>query len=243
MTDDLWKGLRNAARIRLTQRNYRQTSLAERLVTEGVEISELIAADRNALALQWIPGVEIFPRRVFPQRHRGFFGELARQNEGALSEIGLWPEQWATATMWGGSGKGFHIHPPFLPEGIPAEDWFRRLYIEEPQNFALRPYAKEQWDVMFFIQGSAEMILVDERAGLERRVMRFLVEGDNRRSPNNAGIIIPAGVAHALRAESSEDVIMVYGTSTPFNPAFEGRIESGLETCPLPPEWEDYLGG
>ena len=87
----------------------------------------------------------------------------------------------------------------------------------------------------------AEMILVDERAGLERRVMRFIIEGDNRRGANNAGVVIPAGVAHALRAESSEDVIMVYGTSTSFNPAFEGRIESGLETAQLPPEWEKYI--
>ena len=87
------------------------------------------------------------------------------------------------------------------------------------------------------------MILVDERAGMERRIMRFIIEGDNRRGANNAGVVIPAGVAHALRAESSEDVIMVYGTSTSFNPAFEGRIESGLETAQLPPEWEQYLFG
>ena len=116
-----------------------------------------------------------------------------------------------------------------------------RLYLQEPHHFALRPYALEQWDVMFFLQGSAEMILVDERVGLERRVMRFIIEGDNRRGANNAGVVIPAGVAHALRAESGEDLIMVYGTSTQFNPGFEGRIESGLETAQLPPEWMAYL--
>ena len=242
MTDELWKGLRDSARSRLTQRNYHQQSLAERLATSGVEVAELIAADRMALATHWIPGVEIFPRRVYPQRHRGFFGEFARQSEGPLAEIGLWPGQWATATMWAGSGKGFHIHPPHVPEGTAPEAWFRRLFVEEPRHFALRPYDREQWDVMFFVQGSAEMLLVDERAGLERRVMRFLIEGDNRRGANNAGVVIPAGVAHALRAESSEDVIMVYGTSTHFNPAFEGRIESGLETAQLPPEWAGYLG-
>jgi len=239
MMDDLWKGLRKSARANLTQRNYQQTSLAERLATTGVEVAELISADRAALC--WIPGVEIFPRRIYPQRHRGFFGEFARQNDGKLAEIGLWPSQWATATMWAGSGKGFHIHPPCIPEGTSAEAWFRRLFLEEPRNFALRPYDREQWDVMFFVQGSAEMILVDEREGLERRVMRFIIEGDNRRGSSNAGVVIPAGVAHALRAESSEDVIMVYGTSTSFNPAFEGRIESGLETAQLPAEWEKYI--
>jgi hypothetical protein len=36
---------------------------------------------------------------------------------------------------------------------------------------------------------------------------------------------------------------MVYGTSTVFNPPFEGRIASGVEACPLPQEWQDYLGG
>ena len=239
MTDDLWKGLRESARASLTQRNYQQTSLAERVGTTGVEVSELISADRATLS--WIPGVEIFSRRVYPQRHRGFFSELARENEGALAAIGLWPSQWATATMWAGSGKGFHIHPPHIPEGTTPEAWFRRLFVEEPNNFALRPYDGEQWDVMFFLQGSAEMFLVDERMGMERRVMRFIIEGDNRRSANNAGVVIPAGVGHALRAESSEDVIMVYGTSTKFNPAFEGRIESGLETAQLPPEWEKFL--
>ena len=239
MTDDLWKGLRGPARARLTQRDYQLYSLADRLATTGVEVAELLAADRSTL--DWIPGVEIFPRRVHPQRHRGFFGEFARQNEGPLAEIGLWPAQWATATMWASSAKGFHIHPPHIPQGTLPEAWLRRLFLEEPRNFALRPYAREQWDVMFFVQGSAEMLLVDERAGLERRIMRFIIEGDNRRGANNAGVVIPAGVAHALRAESSEDLIMVYGTSTQFNPGFEGRIESGLETAQLPPEWMAYL--
>lgn len=241
MTDQLWKGLRDSARVRLTARSYHQSSLPERLASTGVEASELIAMGRTALSAHWIPGVEIFPRRVFPQRHRGYFSEFARRNEGPLADIGFWPNQWATASMWGGSAKGFHIHPPYIPEGTQPEAWFRRLYIEEPENFALRPYEHEQWDMMFFVQGSAEMILVDERAGMERRIMRFMIEGDARRSDNNAGVIIPAGVAHALRAESSEDVMMVYGTSTQFNPAFEGRIESGLETSQLPPEWAGYL--
>ena len=115
------------------------------------------------------------------------------------------------------------------------------IVVEEPANFALRPYAHEQWDAMFFVQGNVEMILVDERAGLPRRVMRFIVEGDDRRGPNNAGVVIPAGVAHALRVEGSVDAIMVYGTSTQFEPTFEGRIADGVERAPLPAEWDAYL--
>ena len=53
--------------------------------------------------------------------------------------------------------------------------------------------------------------------------------------------MIPAGVAHAIRAEPAGDVIMVYGTSTKFDPAFEGRIASDVESAPLPPEWTNYL--
>ena len=59
--------------------------------------------------------------------------------------------------------------------------------------------------------------------------MRFIIEGDDQRGANNAGIVIPAGVAHALRAEGSRDTVMVYGTTTPFNPDFEGRIADGIE--------------
>ncbi len=86
------------------------------------------------------------------------------------------------------------------------------------------------------------MILHDVRAGLPRRTMRFFVDGDNHRSNNNVGIVIPPGVAHAIRAEGSEDVIMVYGTSTSFRPEFEGRIASEVETASLPASWEKFLG-
>jgi dTDP-4-dehydrorhamnose 3,5-epimerase-like enzyme len=240
---DLWNALKPDARAQLTQRDYSSKSLAERLATTGVEASELIAADRAALAGAWIPGVEVFGRRIFPQRHRGFFGEFARQDDGALAAIGLWPKQWATARMFANTAKGFHLHPPHIPEGTTAEAWFRRLFIDEPQNFALRPYVREQWDAMFFVQGNVEMLLVDERAGLPRRVMRFIIEGDDRRGASNAGVVIPAGVAHALRTEGSLDAIMVYGTSTQFDPAFEGRLADGIERAPLPPEWESYLSG
>ena len=105
----------------------------------------------------------------------------------------------------------------------------------------LQRYADEQWDVMFIVQGVAEMILRDARAGMPGRTMRFIVDGDNHRSANNVGVIIPPGVAHALRAEGSEDVIMVYGTSTSFQPAFEGRIASEIETALLPESWQSFL--
>jgi len=35
---------------------------------------------------------------------------------------------------------------------------------------------------------------------------------------------------------------MVYGTSTIFDPAFEGRMSSEVESAPLPEEWRKYLG-
>lgn len=239
MTDD-WTGLNVTAREALTQRDYSSKSLAERLATTGVEAGEIVNAVRTELA--WIPGVEIFGRKIYPQRHRGFFGEFARKEEGPLATIGLWPTQWATARMFAGTGKGFHIHPPYVPEGESAEAWFQRLYGTEPADYALRPYDREQWDAMFFVQGNVEMLLVDERVGLQRRVMRFIIEGDDRRGTNNAGVVIPAGVAHALRVEGAQDAIMVYGTSTKFEPAFEGRIADGIERAPLPEEWQRYMG-
>jgi dTDP-4-dehydrorhamnose 3,5-epimerase-like enzyme len=234
-----WNALNPAAQAALTQRDYSVRSLAERLATVGIEAGEIAGKD-NDLKDAWIPGVEIFHRRIYPQRHRGFFGEFARRDEGPLAAINFWPRQWATARMFAGTAKGFHIHPPFIPEGTTAEAWFRKLFVESPAQ-AERPYDREQWDVMFFVQGSLEMLLVDERAGLPRRIMRFIIEGDDRRGPNNAGIVIPPGVAHAMRAEGSTDAIMVYGTSTPFDPTFEGRIADSVECAPLPDEWQRYL--
>lgn len=237
---DLWHGLNSSTRSKLGQRDYSLKSPAERLGTTGMDAGEAMAK-RAELSEAWIPGVEIFARRIFPQRHRGFFGEFARMGDGPLHAIGLWPRQWATARMFAGTGKGFHIHPPHIPDDTNPEAWFRRLFIEEPQNFSLRPYDREQWDAMFFVQGNVEMILVDERAGMPRRVMRFIIEGDDQRGPNNAGVVIPAGVAHALRAEGAHDAIMVYGTTTQFNPEFEGRIADSIERAPLPAEWQSYL--
>jgi hypothetical protein len=102
------------------------------------------------------------------------------------------------------------VHPPSIPENSDPVDWLRRLYIDEPDNYSARSYDDEQWDVMFFIQGRLEIILFDIRAGLPRRVMRFFVDGDNHRSDNNVGIVIPPGVAHAIRVEGTEDAVMVY---------------------------------
>jgi dTDP-4-dehydrorhamnose 3,5-epimerase-like enzyme len=189
----------------------------------------------------WIPGVEIFPRKIYPQHHRGFFGELVRRDEGILAQIGFWPKQWSAARMFANTAKGFHVHPPSVPEESVPADWLRRVFIDEPKNYSLRRYDDEQWDVMFFLQGRVEIILCDIRVGFPRRVMRFFVDGDNHRSNNNVGIVVPPGVAHAIRAEGSEDVIMVYGTSTIFHPEFEGRIASEIESAPLPEAWQKFL--
>jgi dTDP-4-dehydrorhamnose 3,5-epimerase-like enzyme len=94
---------------------------------------------------------------------------------------------------------------------------------------------------MFIVQGVAEMILREARDGMPARTMRLLIDGDNHRGPNNVAVVIPPGVAHALRVEGSEDLIMVYGTSTSFRPEFEGRIASDVETALLPESWQQFL--
>jgi dTDP-4-dehydrorhamnose 3,5-epimerase-like enzyme len=240
---NLWAGLKPAARAALSQRDYSSASLLERLGTAGVSVGELLQADRPSLAPGWIPGVELVPRRVFRQRHRGFFGEFARQDQGTLGTLGIWPRQWATARMFAGTAKGFHIHPPHIPEGWEPASWFAHLYGATPAPLQKRPYALEQWDVMFFIQSNVEMLLVDERQGMERRVMRLFVEGDDSGGALHAGVVIPAGVAHALRVEGAADAIMVYGTTTTFVPDAEGRIADEVEKAPLPDVWQRYLQG
>ena len=242
MKKDLWLGLNERVRKSLVSRNYNAASLAQRISDFGADAGELIAPRSKAdLKKAWIPGVEIFPRTIHAQRHRGSFGELARESEGVLPKIRLHPKQWSAARMFANSAKGFHIHPPSIPDDTTAEKWLRRLFIAQPQNYSLRPYDREQWDVMFFLQGRAEIFLRDARAGLPERNMRFFVDGDNHRGRNNVGIVIPPGVAHAIRAEGSEDVIMVYGTSTTFRPEFEGRIASEVETAELPASWRKFL--
>ncbi len=234
----LWHALRPEAREALETRSYARPPLADALAGPGVEAGQILS--REGLDDAWIPGVELFPRRVFHQRHRGYFAEFARETEGRLGEIGFWPAQWATALMYAGTAKGFHIHPPAIPEDQDPAAWFQRLFVDEPENFALRPYLDEQWDVMFFVRGVCEMFLIDERDGMPRRKMRFIIDGDNLPGPNNVAVVIPAGVAHALRGASSEDLIMVYGTSTTFQPEFEGRIQSGVERAGLPDDWAGY---
>jgi dTDP-4-dehydrorhamnose 3,5-epimerase-like enzyme len=243
MKKDLWHGLNDSARKSLVPRDYKTGSLGQQVSESGVDAGELVSPRTRAeLKKVWIPGVEIFSRTIHPQRHRGSFGELARESEGILAKIGLRPRQWSAARMFADSAKGFHIHPPSIPDDSIAEKWLRRLFVAQPQSYSLRPYDREQWDVMFFLQGRADVFLRDVRAGLPARNMRFFVDGDNHRSRNNVGIVIPPGVAHAIRAEGSEDLIMVYGTSTTFQPEFEGRIASEIETVELPPSWRKFLG-
>jgi dTDP-4-dehydrorhamnose 3,5-epimerase-like enzyme len=239
-TNNAWRGLNAGAKERLEARDYSKEALARRVATGGADVAELVQG-REELTEAWIPGVEIFPRRVFQQRGRGYFAELTRLSEGTLERIGLNPKQWASALMHRDSAKGFHIHPPHVPENVAAEHWFRDLFVGNPKDFSRRPYNLEQWDVMFFLTGICEMILVDEREGLTRRIMRFTIHGDSRPGANNAAVVIPPGVAHALRSIGNEDLIMVYGTTTTFNPDWEGRIESGVENSPLPPDWAAYL--
>jgi hypothetical protein len=159
-----------------------------------------------------------------------------------LAKIGFWPKQWSAARMFALSAKGFHVHPPSIPPDTTTEKWLRRLFMRGPRNYSLRRYDDEQWDVMFFLQGRVEMILCDVRAGFSKRIMRFFIDGDNHQSSNNAGVVVPPGVAHAIRVEGSEDVIMVYGTSTVFHPEFEGRIASEVESAELPEAWREFLG-
>jgi len=241
--ENLWQGIDAIARGAVNTRDYRIASLAQELSQRGVDAGDLVAKDQSQREMKeaWIPGVEVFRRKVHPQRHRGLFGEFVRRDEGILEQIGLWPKQWSAARMFAGTAKGFHVHPPAIPEGSDAVDWLHRLFVDEPSNYSARSYDNEQWDVMFFVQGRIEMILYDIRAGLPRRVMRFFVDGDNHRSDNNVGIIIPPGVAHAIRVEGTEDVVMIYGTSTVFRPEFEGRIASEIETAALPESWQKYL--
>ena len=239
----LWQGLTAEAQKALVTRDYASPSFSDKLSHVGIEAGQLASADRNAADIResWIPGVEVFRRAIHHQRYRGVFGEFVRRDEGVLARIGFWPAQWANARMFAQTAKGFHVHPPSIPKGTKPAGWMRRLFVEEPENYSLRRYADEQWDVMFIVQGVAEMILHDVRAGLPTRTMRFFVEGDNHPGANNVGIVVPAGVAHAIRVEGSEDVIMVYGTSTSFQPEFEGRIASEVETAVLPESWSRFL--
>src|SRR5215469_13616437 len=133
---NLWQGIDPAAQEALKARDYRTASFAQELAQWGVETGELLAADRTQRENNeaWIPGVEVFARKIHPQRHRGFFGEFVRRDEGILARIGLWPKQWSAARMFGHTAKGFHVHPPSIPKGTAAADWLRRLFVDEPEQ-------------------------------------------------------------------------------------------------------------
>jgi len=149
---------------------------ANRIAEVGIEAGPLAAANRAdpEISEAWIPGVEISPRTIYPQRHRGSFGELARRDEGALARIGLWPRPMVSRADVCPNRERFSYSSSQRPEGTPPNEWFRRLFVIEPENFPLRRYDEEQWDVMFFMQGRAEMILREARAGLPQKTMRLL---------------------------------------------------------------------
>jgi dTDP-4-dehydrorhamnose 3,5-epimerase-like enzyme len=241
-TAAVWNGITPLAQSMLHARDYSLVDLAQRISSSGVAAGDL-AGNEDGLRDEWIPGVEIFRRMVFQQKGRGCFSELVRLEGSVLDRIGLFPMQWASAMMHRDSAKGFHIHPPHVPIDEDPDRWFQKLFCGESPDCKQRPYSLEQWDVMFFLTGICEMILVDERRGLPRRVMRFSICGDSRPGPDNVGVVIPAGVAHAIRCIGDESVMMVYGTSTVFNPSWEGRIASGVEDSVLPAEWRRYLEG
>src|SRR5437016_2223740 len=95
----LWLGVSEAARNALSPRDYKLSSLPQRIAHAGIPAGELAKADRSKPEIKrvWIPGVEIFSRTIHSQRHRGVFGEFVRRDEGVLVKIGLWPKQWSAA--------------------------------------------------------------------------------------------------------------------------------------------------
>ena len=115
----LWQGLTPKAQTALVTRDYQTQTFSEQLAGAGVEAGKLASADRTTPENQesWIPGVEIFPRVIHHQRHRGLFGEFVRCDEGVLARIGLWPAQWANARMFAQTAKGFHVHPRMFASG------------------------------------------------------------------------------------------------------------------------------
>src|SRR5207247_4751122 len=140
--ENLWQGIDSGARGNLNTRDYRTASFAQERSQRGVDAGELAAANRSQREIKnaWIPGVEIFARKVYPQRHRGLFGEFVRREEGILARIGLWPKQWSAARMFSGTAKGFHVHPPTIPENIDPVDWLRHLAIDEIDNNSAQSY-------------------------------------------------------------------------------------------------------
>src|SRR5688572_3461936 len=73
--NERWTGLKPDALGALSQRDYSAPGLPERMAGAGVEAGEICGARDPALTAAWIPGIEVFARKVFPQRHRGAFAE------------------------------------------------------------------------------------------------------------------------------------------------------------------------
>src|SRR5438045_1939722 len=94
---NLWQGIDPGGQNTLARRDYREASFAQELAQRGVDAGELVAADKKQREIKeaWIPGVEIFARKIHPQRHRGCFGEFVRRDEGILAQMVLWPKQWS----------------------------------------------------------------------------------------------------------------------------------------------------
>src|SRR5690242_7625816 len=99
---NLWEGVDSAVQHALMPRDYRTGAFAQELAQRGVDAGELVVADKDQPEIReaWIPGVEVFARKIHPQRHRGSFGEFVRRDEGVLARIGLWPTQWSAARMF-----------------------------------------------------------------------------------------------------------------------------------------------
>ena len=85
---NLWQGIDPGAQDALRARDYRSASFAQELSRRGLDAVELVTADRNQRYIKeaWIPGVEIFPRKIYPQRQRPLtdsvhtaFGSRARR--------------------------------------------------------------------------------------------------------------------------------------------------------------------
>src|SRR5436189_6197668 len=115
---NLWEGIDTGARNALSTRNYRTASFAQELSERGVDARKLVAADRNKREVQeaWIPGVEIFLRKIHPRRPRGSFGDFVRRDEGILAQFGLWRKQWSAARGFARPAKGFHVPPPSIQD-------------------------------------------------------------------------------------------------------------------------------
>src|SRR5204863_1978646 len=105
----LWLGVSEAARNALSPRDYKLSSLPQRIAHAGIPAGELATADRSRPEIKrvWIPGVEIISSTTHSQRYRGVFGEFVRRDEGVLAKVGFWPKQWSAARMFAPSSNGF----------------------------------------------------------------------------------------------------------------------------------------